>query len=94
MYQVKLIEIIIKQDIEALQVIISDKKQPALKVAIATSMATAIKKGDFETIEKIIQRVIGKVPDVVISRNENTNINLQPTQAKVKAILAKIESEI
>jgi hypothetical protein len=90
----EVIQMVVNGDVEALQMIIKDPTQPAIKVAVATSFATAIKKGDFQTIELILSRLIGKVPDVILTKNENVNVNLEPNKEKVKALLAKIESEI
>lgn len=94
----EIIDLVITNDIDQLQEIIRDKSQPALKVAIAACFATAIKKGDIATVERIIERIIGKVPDVVRVHQTGaigtTKLDSKDDKQKVRAILAKLESDV
>lgn len=92
-----IIQMVVTGDVEALQQIIKDPKQPAIKVAVATSFAIAMKKGDFETVELILSRLIGKVPDVIRVHNTGsiatTELNKKDDKERVRGIIAKLESE-
>lgn len=66
----EVVEIIMTENIEAIRAIIEDPKSPAFKVGIATSLMKAIKNGDYHVIERIAERIIGKIPETL---NVNTN---------------------
>lgn len=56
-----IVELALTSNIEALQAIVKDPKTPSIKVGVATSLVTAIKRGDWQTLERIIERLVGKV---------------------------------
>jgi hypothetical protein len=67
----------------------------ALKSGIARAFYKAIRNGDYDMIERIAQRIIGKIPDVL----EVTNLNVTPNDdqldiVKVKAALKKFENDV
>lgn len=81
--------------VPGLKELVSDKDTNALTAAVAMCLLMAIKKGDYDTIEKILQRIIGKIPDhlSVVSNITNTVIcKIDPV--KLKEAMDKIESEI
>lgn len=62
----KLINLAFTSNVEELATIAKSKKKPAIEVAIARSFLTAIQKGDYGVIERIAERIVGKVPDKII----------------------------
>jgi hypothetical protein len=55
-----------------------------------------LRAGDYSTVERIAERIVGKIPDelVVQSRNLNANLNANIENEKVKAALAALEDEV
>lgn len=71
----EVVEIIMTENLEAIQNIIKDPNSPAFKVGIATSLIKAIKNGDYQVIERIAERIIGKIPETLnVNTNYHTNI--------------------
>lgn len=92
----EIIQHVIDGNVEQLKEIVRDNTQPALKVAVAAAVITAIKKGDIATVEKILERVIGKVPDIVQFTGQvgNTDLNAPRDKQKLRALIDKLESEV
>lgn len=61
----KMIELVMTKSVLDLQKIAQDPREIALKVGIASAMVRMINKGDFDALEKMLQRVVGKVKDEV-----------------------------
>lgn len=77
-----LIELVITQPVSELQKIAQDPTNSALKVGIASAMVKMINKGDFVTLESMLQRVVGKVKDEV-DLNHNGIPQAPPAQVHV-----------
>lgn len=92
----RIIRAVVKGNIDQLNKMVTDPKASALEVAVASSFMKAISRGDYATIEHILQRIVGKIPDeiVVRSRNLNANIDAPLDNEKVKIAVAKILGEI
>lgn len=92
----RIIRAVVKGNVDYLEMLATSKTHSVLEVAIAASLIKAIQRGDYGTIEHILQRIVGKIPDelVVRSRNVNANLNSNIEHAKVKAALEEIEKEI
>lgn len=92
----EVIKIVFSGNIDDLKAIVTDPTAQVVRVAIATSVLTAIKKGDYGVIERIAERVIGKIPDVlnVNSKNFNADISAAVDPAKLKAALDKLEADV
>lgn len=58
-----LVDLALDSNLAELQRIVKDPTSPALKVGVATSLAAAIKKGDWGTLQSIVDSLLGKVPD-------------------------------
>jgi hypothetical protein len=56
-----IINAVLNKNKKELKSIIDDPEASALKVGVATSIAKAISRGDWKTIEAIIERIVGKV---------------------------------
>jgi hypothetical protein len=61
----------------------SDPNSSFLEAAVAKCSVEAMKKGDYDTIEKIVARVLGKVPDKIEFTGRTTNTNLNAAMAAV-----------
>lgn len=80
----EVIETVLKGNMAALNAIIEDPEAPVIKVAVAKSFRKALKAGDYSTVERIIERIVGKIPDELnlVSKNMNANVSL-PTESAV-----------
>jgi len=92
----KLIEIVAMNDLAEVRKLAKGEKEQNLLSTLAYCWLLARKRGDYDTIEKILSRVIGKIPDVVHlnSQNLNANLNVSFDKEKVKLALKEIEEEI
>lgn len=95
----RIIRAVCKGNPAQLQKLINDEKTSALEVAVAACFLKAIARGDYATVEQIASRILGKIPDVILvrSRNRNVNANVNSPEVpsdKIKAVLAHLEAEI
>lgn len=72
-----------------------DPDSPALQVGIARAFLKAINTGDYTVIERIAERIVGKIPEqlVVASRNLNVNANTTVDPAVVKKAYDDLERD-
>ena len=70
-----LVDLALSGNVSELKRIIADPTSPALKVGIATALFTAIKKGDWKTLESIVERIVGKVPVKVDHTSDGEKLN-------------------
>lgn len=73
-----------------------DEKMSALQVGVARAFYAAIQKGDYEIIERIAQRIVGKIPDElnVVSKNLNATVAAPIDLVKLKAAMAKLDIDV
>lgn len=93
----EVIELVLSGNIAALREMIENPNTPAIQVGVATSFMKAIKNGDYTIIERIAERIVGKIPDVINVHSVNTNLNSEVKsidQVKLRAALKKIEEEV
>ncbi len=92
----RIIKAVCTGNLDNLEDIVKDPRSSALQVGIARALANAIKAGDYETIDKIAERIVGKIPDEVNvnSKNLNFNANGEIDKTKMKAALARFKSNI
>lgn len=94
------IEVVCTGNIGALEAMKDDPNISALQVGIAACMAKAMRDGDYPTIEKIAERIVGKIPDELnlVSKNLNANFNAGLTKEElkeeVKVALAALNSDV
>ena len=62
-YMKEIIELAVLGNLDGLQKIVKDKDAPAIQVGVARALFNAIKNGDWSTLNSIVERLIGKVPD-------------------------------
>lgn len=93
----EVIEMVLTGNIDNLRAMIRDKKTSAIQVGIATAFVKAIESGDYGVIERIAERIVGKIPDElnVNSKNLNVGVNSKPIDMNVlKEAIAKLESQV
>lgn len=77
------IEIALTGNILGLQEIVKNPDSPAFQVGLAKSLYNAINQGDWGTLESIVQRVVGKIPDRIhLGSDENSGIAISFVKAK------------
>lgn len=60
-----------------LEIVLEDKRVPAIKKAIASVIAHCIKNGDYMRLEMLLNRTIGKVKDESIIETKNYDPELE-----------------
>lgn len=92
----EVIELVMTGNLTDLKEMAEHPKTSALQVGIATSFLKAIKDGDYGVIERIAERIIGKIPDElnVNSKNINANLNTSIDKAKLKAAYEALEKDV
>lgn len=92
----EVIELVLTGNLAALKAMVEHPDTPAVQVGVATAFMKAIKNGDYGVIERIAERIVGKIPDVVQVTN-NTNLNATVaavTEETLRAKLIKIRNEV
>lgn len=90
----RIIRIAVKGNVDALGEIIENEKSSVLEVAVAKCLVVAIQKGDYGTIEQIVQRIVGKIPDELNVNSKNITLTGKLDESKVKAVVEDLEKEV
>lgn len=94
----EVVELVLTGNLAQLKAMAEHPETPAIQVGIAVSFMKAIKSGDYTIIERIAERIIGKIPDVVnVNSNANVNMVAKVTtidQAALKAALDKLKQDV
>lgn len=96
----EVIETVLKGNTAALQEIIDNPETPVIQVGVAKAFMKAMKAGDYAVIERIAERIVGKIPDEInlVSKNLNANVNLPTessvTEKEIDAAYDKFDSEV
>lgn len=96
----EVIETVLKGNTAALQEIINNPDTPVIQVGVAKAFLKAMKAGDYAVIERIAERIVGKIPDEInlISKNLNANVNLPTesavTQDEIGAAFEKFDGDV
>lgn len=94
----EVIELVLTGNVEAVRAMIQDPKTPAIQVGVATAFMKAIKDGDYTVIERIAERIVGKIPDVVnVNAINNSKVavtvsTLDPS--KLKEAWKKLQEDV
>lgn len=94
----EIIELVLTGNLAAIKKIAEDPNSTGLQVGISVAFLKAIKNGDYNVIERIAERIVGKIPDVV-TVNQNTNMNVAGSirvfdKAALKAAMDEIDKEV
>lgn len=92
----EVIEAVCTGNLDNLKDMMENPKTSALQVGVARAFMKAIQAGDYSVIERIAERIVGKIPDElnVTSTNRNANLNANIDQEKLKAALAQLEKDV
>ena len=92
----EVIELVLTGNLAQLKAMAEHPETSALQVGIATAFMKAIQSGDYSVIERIAERIVGKIPDELNVRSTNTNANLNTAidKAKLKAAMAELEKDV
>lgn len=92
----RIIKCLVKGNTEHLKEIAEDPTSSVLEVAICNCIAVALKKGDYGTIEHILQRVLGKIPDEINlnAKSFNVHANAKVKEKTIREMMKKIEEEV
>lgn len=91
----KIIELVLTSDVQAIKAIAEDPKSTGLEVGISVAFLRAIKNGDYAVIERIAERIVGKIPDEIkiAPLSINQKVSIIDKTALAKAIL-ELEEEV
>lgn len=96
----EVIELVLTGNEAAVQAILVDDDRSLLQKGVAKAFIKACKAGDYEVIERIAERIVGKIPDQInlVSKNLNANMDV-PAESKVttdevKAAFDELEREV
>lgn len=90
----EMIELVMTNNLTKIKKIAEDPNTPAVQVGIATAFMKAIKAGDYNVIEQIAARIIGKIPDVVHVRSTSVTAEANKIdKVKLKAAMKALEHE-
>lgn len=92
----EVIEAVCAGNLDNLRAMINDPATSVLQVGVATAFMKALQAGDYATIERIAERIVGKIPDElnVNAKTMNQTLHGALDPAQVKAALAKLQSEV
>lgn len=78
-----------------IKAMITDPESPGIRIGVATAFLKAIKDGDYAVIERIAERIIGKIPDTLnITSSNVSNTVIAIDETLLKAALAKLEADV
>ena len=92
----EVIELVLTGNLTELKAMAENPKTPAIQVGVASAFMKAIKSGDYAVIERIAERIVGKIPDEinVNSKNLNANLNAAVDKELLKKALAELENDV
>jgi phage terminase small subunit len=92
----EVLELVLTGNQAKLSDIIIDPSSTNLEVLIAKAFQNAIKSGDFHLVERIAERLLGKVPDTIkIGKITNAKeIISDADKEEIKQILTKIKADV
>lgn len=88
----QIIDTVLTGDVKSLRAVAENEDLSAVQVAIAKSLVKAIDSGDYATVERIAERIVGEIPKVVSVNAVTTNMSY--TEVALKAALNKLENDV
>ncbi len=89
----EVIEMVLTGKLADLKALAEHPDTPAIQIGVATSFLKAIKNGDYAVIERLAERIIGKIPDE-LNVIQNTTVNTKVTdidREALKKAMAELE---
>lgn len=92
----EVIEIVMKGTLKDLKAMAEHPQTSALQVGIAASFIKAIQAGDYNVIERIAERIIGKIPDELnVNSTSNTNLKVGALdREKLRAAMKQLATDV
>lgn len=92
----EVIELVLTGRVQDLRAMAENPETPAIQVAVATSFLRAIREGDYTIVERIAERLVGKIPDEINLRalNVNANLNAKVDKDMLKAAMAALDDDV
>lgn len=92
----EVIELVLQGNLADLKEMAENPNTPALQVGVAVAFMKAIKTGDYNVIERIAERIVGKIPDQLnVTSNNNSTLHVgMIDQTKLKAALIALEHNV
>lgn len=92
----EVIQIVLTGTLADLKAMAENPNTSALQVGIATAFMKAIQSGDYTVIERIAERIVGKIPDElkVTSNNINATLSAAVDMDELKRAYKKIRSDV
>jgi hypothetical protein len=85
----EIIELVMTKNIKTLKEVINHPDTSAVQVGVAKAFLKAIRNGDYGVIERIAERIVGKIPDQL---NVNSNQKFDPVV--LRAAMLELKSSI
>lgn len=82
-----------KSDFEGLKVLMGPTS-PSFTRLVANAMSNAIESGNYDLVERIADRLIGKVPDKIDLTANTKSESTSHTELAIRTVLEKIESDV
>lgn len=90
----EVIELAMTSDLDALDEVIDNPRTPAVQVGVAKALRKAIDNADWNILEQIAARIVGKIPDVVtVNSTNNTSLSVIDERKLLEA-MKKLESDV
>ncbi len=92
----RIIKAVVKGNYDEIVRIIEDPKTSGLELGLAKCFKIAIDRGDYDTIEKMLQRIVGKIPDEVNVNSRNLTVTAKlkkVNEARVEAVVERLLKE-
>ena len=92
----EVIELVLQGNVADLKEMAENPNTPALQVGVAVAFMKAIKTGDYNVIERIAERIVGKIHDQLnVTSNNNSTLHVgMIDQTKLKAALIALEHNV
>lgn len=94
----EVIELVLTGKFPELKEMAMDTEGDSLQIGLARAFVKAIKNGDISVIERLAERIIGKIPDELnVNSNNNTVINstaIRIDNETLKLALQKLEKDV
>jgi len=84
----------VEKPMSELKKIIEDPTSSSLKVGLARSILKAIQKGEYNVFERLTDRLVGPVTSKLQVDSKNESVVTIVDEAKIEAILKKLENDI
>ncbi len=91
----EVIELVLQGKVSDLKAMAEHPDTPAVQVGIAVSFLKAIKNGDYAVIERIAERIVGKIPDEI--KIQPMTVNQKVTvidRAALARAMAELDEEV